>query len=166
MVLRLARLRVRSDMGRVERAAMAAGARRALERMREVAPANMSEGGRQVYREILQGGPEGDTAQKLRMLIGDDATDRLVHMAHRKTGFRSVHNAVASKFPDCGARRAYKDMQTPQMPEISAAGAVNRLPFMPVETGVRSMLQQGTERTREGIANIPDCWRPQRRSGD
>jgi hypothetical protein len=141
-------------MGRVERLAIAAGARRALERMREVSPSNVSEGARAVYRELLQGGPNGDTAQKLRMLLGDQATDGLIGSAQRETGFQSVYDQVANNSRTATRQASQADMQSGQMPEMSLTGIVNRLPVMPVEKAGQGILDRGNQRTREGIADI------------
>ncbi len=149
-------------MGRIERMALAAGARRELERLREVSPANVSEGARAMYRELLQGGPNGDTAQKLRMLLGDQTTDGLIGAAQRETGFQSVYDQVANNSRTATRLAAQADMQPAQMPEMSLTGAVNRLPVLPVERAGQSILDRGTQRTREGIADLLTRAGPER----
>jgi hypothetical protein len=54
------------------------------------------------------------------------------------------------------------DMQTAQMPEMSITGAVNRLPMVPVEKAGQSILDRGTQRTREGIADLLTRAGPER----
>jgi hypothetical protein len=151
-----------AGMGRMERIAAAAGARRALERIREVAPANMSEGGRQVYRELLQGGPDGDTAQKLRMLIGDRATNSLLATARRETDFQGTYEAIAANSRTSPRIEAVKDMAERGVPNMTLTGALNRAPALPVEAGLRSVLNRGTQRTREGVADLLTAAGPQR----
>lgn len=143
-----------SGMGVVEKAAAAAGARRAIERMKEVAPANMTEGGRQVYREILQGGRTGDTAQKLETLLGKDAADRLVGAASREVQFQSAYDKIAANSRTAVRQQLIHDMQTPQVPDLTVSGVVNRLPMIPVQNSVESILKQGSEKTRKGVADI------------
>lgn len=142
-----------ADLGPVERTTMAAGARRALERLREVAPANMSEGGRQVYRELLQGGPDGDTAQKLRMLLGKEPADRLIAAARRETEFQDAYARIATNSRTAPRLAAMEDMQPMQAPE-TLTGGINRAMALPVTGFINSRLRQGNEQTREGIADL------------
>lgn len=144
-------------MGAVERRAVAAGARRALERMREVAPANISEGGRQIYRELLQGGRNGDTAQKLRMLLGDDAADTLIRGAMRETQFQSAYENVAGNSRTAVRAELGRETADPTISAMTAsriAGLPIRAVAAPVEAGIGSIMRQGAAKTREGIADL------------
>lgn len=151
-----------SLMGIVERHAVEAGARRALERMREVAPANMSEGGRQVYRELLQGGHDGDTAQKLSMVLGHDAVDRVLNAAKRETGFQSVYDTIAGNSATARRTAAIQDMQPSETPNMSVTGLVNKLPALPAQALATYVKDQGSQRTREGIAELLTAKGPAR----
>jgi hypothetical protein len=142
-----------ADMGATQRHAVQAGARRALERLRETAPANMSAGGRQVYRELLQGGADGDTAQKLRMLLGDDAANRLIAAARRETGYQSTYQQVAANSRTTPRAEAIKDMQASEAPQ-TLTSAMNRAIAYPITAPLNAILRQGTDRTREGVADL------------
>lgn len=150
--------------GEIERRAMAAGARRALERMREVAPSNISEGGRQVYRELLQGGPNGDTAQKLRMLLGDDAANDVITAAQRETGFQSVYDRVAGNSRTAPRLNAQADMTPPKVEGATVTGLMNRAPVAAAEKLLGYQFGQGMERTREGLGDVLTRRGPQARN--
>lgn len=141
-------------MSAVERRALESGARRALERMREVSPSSISEGGSKVYRELLQGGANGDTAQKLRLLLGDSATEKLVGAAMREQGFQSTLNTVAGNSRTAPRLAAQADMADAVAPNLSLAGAVNRAPLVPVENMIGRYLQQGVNATRGDAARL------------
>lgn len=145
------------SMGAVERRAVSAGARRALERLKEVAPANMSEGGRQVYRELLQGGPNGDTAQKLKMLMGDEAAEKLINAALRETKFQSAYETIVANSRTELRRRLTQDTADPVNGKFGVMDIANlpvRIAAKPFEAGLQDIARQGTQRTREGIADL------------
>ena len=149
-------------MGDLQRALVAQGARRALERLRETSPANISEGAAAMYRELMQGGPHGDTSQKLRMLLGDNATDGLIDTARRETGFRSVYDQVASSSRTATRQALQADMQTPGTPDMTVTGIVNKVPMLPVQAAAGGILERGTQRTREGVADLLTRAGPER----
>lgn len=150
-----------SQMGAVQRRVTEVGARRALQRLQENAPAGMSDGGRPVYRELLQGGENGDTAQKLRMLLGKDATDSLLGAAKRETGYQAAYNQVAANSRTTPRAEAIKDMQAPEAP-ITLTGGLNRAAAYPVTKIANTIMNGGTERTREGVADLLTRAGPER----